>query len=116
MFPEGGARWVSLGKSGYLSGQMILAWPVICVIAGWVAWSRRGEAGGRGLLWFFVWIAAGFLMSVSLITGFSIGLFILPLAAVVLIWVARRSPHLLEASGFGAGIGATALLIVAIHI
>ncbi len=94
---------------------MILAWPLVCLIAGYVAWQRRGAAGGRGWLWYGAWIAAGFLMSFSLITGFSIGLFVLPFAAAALIWVARRSPHLVEASGFVAGIGATALLIVAIH-
>jgi hypothetical protein len=95
--------------------EVILAWPLIGLAAGCVAWKRRAAATGRGLLWFLEWVAAGFLMSFSLITGFSIGIFILPIAAWVLIWVARRSPHLREASGFAAGIGATALLIVAIH-
>jgi len=94
---------------------MILAWPLVCLVAGYVAWKRRGVAGGRGWLWYGAWIAAGFLMSFSLITGFSIGLFILPLAGAMLIWVARRSPHVVEASGFVTGIAATALLIVAIH-
>jgi hypothetical protein len=94
---------------------MILAWPVICLIAGYVAWHRQGEAGGRGWSWYGAWVAAGFLMSFSLIAGFSIGLFILPFAAWALLWVARRSPHAVEASGFVTGIGATALLILVLN-
>jgi hypothetical protein len=53
-------------------------------------------------------------MGFSLVTGFSIGLFILPVAAGTLIWDSLRSPHLREASGFAAGLGATALLIAAV--
>jgi hypothetical protein len=53
-------------------------------------------------------------MTFSFVTGFSIGLFILPIAAGALIWVALRSPHLREASGFAAGIAATALLVAAV--
>jgi hypothetical protein len=55
-------------------------------------------------------------MSFSLVTGFSIGLLLLPFAAAALIWVATRSPHLVEASGFVLGIAATALLIVGINV
>jgi len=76
-----------------------------------LVWRRRNEVGGQGPWWFLVWIAAGFLVSFSLITGLSIGLFILPIAAAVLIWAARRAPHLPEALGFVAGIVATALLV-----
>jgi hypothetical protein len=96
--------------------EMILAWPLVGLIAGCIAWNRRGAEGGRGRSWFVAWIAAGFLMSFSLITWFSIGLFILPFAAGMLIWVAHRAPHVLEALGFAAGIGATAVLIVAISV
>jgi hypothetical protein len=53
-------------------------------------------------------------MSFSLVSGFSIGLFILPFAAVALFWAAWRSPHLLEAAGFLAGIVPTAALVVAV--
>jgi hypothetical protein len=52
-------------------------------------------------------------MSFSLVSGFSIGL-ILPFAAVALFWAAWRSPHLLEAAGFLAGIVPTAALVVAV--
>jgi hypothetical protein len=93
---------------------MILAWPLLVLIAAALAWSRHGEPGSRGSRWFLAWSLAGFLMSFSLVTGFSIGLFILPVAAGTLIWDAIRSPHVREASGFVAGLGATALLIAAV--
>ena len=94
---------------------MILAWALLAAFAAVVMWRHRNEVGGQGWPWFLAWIVAGFLMSFSLIAGFSIGLFILPFAAATLIWVARRSPHPLPASGFVAGIGATALLVTAIN-
>jgi hypothetical protein len=49
--------------------------------------------------------------SFSLVTGFSIGLLLLPFAALVLLWAAWRSPHLLEALGFVGGIPVTAALL-----
>lgn len=94
---------------------MILAWPLLLVIAAVLAWKRRHQPGGRGWGWFLLWIVAGFLMSFSLITGLSIGLFILPLAALALIWVAQRSPHLPEASGFAAGLALTICLVAALN-
>lgn len=93
---------------------MILAWPLLVAFAGALMWRHRDEVGGRGWLWFVVWAIAGFLMSFSLISGFSIGLFILPFAGGLLLWVARRSPHPLQASGFVAGVGVTALLLTAL--
>jgi len=93
---------------------LILAWPLLLALAVTLMWRYRNEAGGRGPRWFLVWIAAGFLMSFSLVTGFSIGMFVLPLAGVVLILAARRAPHPPEALGFVGGIGATALLVAAI--
>jgi len=97
---------------------MILAWPLLIIVAGILVWRHRGGAGGRadaggqGVSWFLAWLMAGFLMSFSFVTGLSIGLVILPLAAAVLIWVARRSPRLPEASGFLVGIAATAAIVV----
>lgn len=90
---------------------MILAYPLLLAATVALAWQRRHTAGGRGRAWMTAWIAAGFLMSFSLVTGLSIGLFILPFAAVTVIWVATRSPHLLEATGFLVGIAATAALV-----
>jgi hypothetical protein len=70
--------------------------------------------GGHGRSWFLVWGLAGFLMSFSLIAGFSIGLLLLPVAAAVVLWAALRSPHLSEAAGFLAGVGATVVLVALI--
>ena len=50
----------------------------------------------------------------GVLTALSIGLLLFPIGAVCLVWVARRSPHLLEGSGFVAGAGATALLVATI--
>jgi hypothetical protein len=94
---------------------LILAWPLLVLIAGVLGWSRRGQPGGRGWYWFLAWSVAGFLMSFSLITGFSVGLLILPFAAAMLIWTTLRSPHPREASGFFVGIAATAVLIAALN-
>jgi hypothetical protein len=94
---------------------MILAWPLLLVAATALGWRHRKEAGGRGWRWSLAWIVPGFLMSFSLVTGFSIGLLILPVAAAALIWVARRSPHLPEAFGFIAGVGTTAALVAALN-
>jgi hypothetical protein len=94
---------------------MVIAWPLLLLIAVGVAWSRRGTADGRGWTWFLGWMAAGVLWSFSLITGFSVGLLVLPIAAVALLWMATRAPHLAEASGFVVGIATTAVLIDAIN-
>jgi hypothetical protein len=93
---------------------VILAWPLLVLVAAGLAWRRHGRPGGRGWWWFLAWCLAGLLMTFSFVTGFSIGLFLLPFAAAALIWVALHSPHLREASGFVAGIGATALLVAAL--
>lgn len=95
---------------------MILAWPLLLVIAGVLARERRDRPGGRGWAWFLCWTLAGFLWSFSLVTGFSVGLFVLPAAAVVLLWAATHAPHAREAIGFVPGIAVTAGFIVAINI
>lgn len=94
---------------------MVLLYPLLIAAAGFLVWQRRADPSGKGCAWFLAWTAAGFMMSFSFITGLSIGLFVLPLAAAWLIWVARRSPHLVEASGFAAGIAVTALLIGSVN-
>jgi len=92
----------------------MLAWPLLIAFATTLMWRHRKDVGGRGPRWLLVWIAAGFLMSFSLVTGFSIGLFILPVAGAVLLWAARRAPHVPEAVGFLGGIGVTAVVVAAI--
>jgi hypothetical protein len=93
---------------------MIILYPLLLIAAAVLAWRSRMQRGGRGRAWFAGWALAGFLFAFSLITGLSIGLFILPLAAFALLLVARRSPHLLEAAGFLVGVAATAVLVVVI--
>jgi hypothetical protein len=93
---------------------MALLYPVLLVLALDVARRSRFRSGGIGLHWFSFWGLAGFLISFSFITGLSIGLFILPLAAAVLLAAARLSPHIVEATGFLLGIAGTALLVVAL--
>jgi len=66
---------------------------------------------GRGPVWFGAWLAVGTALTLSFLTGFSIGLFVLPFALVVLAIVATRSPRLPEATGFVSGIGLALLLV-----
>ena len=92
---------------------MILAYPLLLVAA--VAIARRSERSGHGAGWFGAYAVAGMLFSFSLATGFSIGLFLLPLVALVLLWVASRAPRWREASGFFAGVVGLVALLVALN-
>jgi hypothetical protein len=67
-------------------------------------------AGAQGR-WFLAWAAAGAALTFSFLTGLSIGLFVLPFAGLLLWWVARRTRHLLDATGFVAGIGVVLVLV-----
>jgi hypothetical protein len=51
------------------------------------------------------------LFAFSFVTGFSIGLFVLPLAAAALWLVAARAPHFRESIGLVAGVGTLALAV-----
>ena len=85
---------------------MILLYPLLLAGAVALGWRRRGSRPhARGWPWFGAWLLAGLLVAFSLVTGLSIGLFVLPFAAAGLLWVAGRSPHLREAAGFVAGAG-----------
>jgi len=92
---------------------MVLVYPVLLVLA-CVLVLTRDRAGGRGWRWFGAWTAAGALLVFSFLTGFSIGLFVLPVAALVLVAAALWSPHVGEATGFVAGVGVVALVIAAV--
>ncbi len=83
---------------------MALLYPLIVVAAAIIV-SRKRRAPGAWR-WFGAWSAAGALMTFSFVTGFSIGLLFLPLAAVTVIWVARHAPDPFDASGFVLGLGA----------
>jgi hypothetical protein len=95
---------------------VILVYPLALVVCCMFIVRDHGSARGRGIWWFLTWAVAGFGMSFSFVTGFSIGLLILPFALVALVLVARRSPHWAEASGFLTGIGWMLLLIAGIHV
>ena len=73
---------------------------------------RKDHAGGRGWSWFIAWLLTGVFFTFSLVAGFSIGLFFLPVVAAALLGVAWLSPHLREASGllFGAAAALVAAL------
>ena len=54
-------------------------------------------------------------MTFSLLTGLSIGLFILPLAAWSTLWTARCAPYGWEWFGFVEGVGAMLLVVALIN-
>jgi hypothetical protein len=94
---------------------MILLYPLV-LIAAVVVWRRRRVTATRGgWEWFAAWTLAGGLMTFSFLTGFSIGLFVLPLAAATVLWVATRAPGALDAIGFVEGIGMTLLLVALLN-
>jgi drug/metabolite transporter (DMT)-like permease len=90
-----------------------LLYPLLVMAAIALIVRGRDAAAGRGegWPWFWAWAACGGLLLFSFLTGFSIGLFILPFAAVLLVWTARQSPHAAEALGFLTGVGVVLLLL-----
>jgi hypothetical protein len=91
---------------------MIVLFPLIIVAAAVVVarGGRRGS-GSDGIRWFAAWTVAGAAITFSFLTGFSIGLFVLPVAAAILLLVARRAPYPADALGFLNGIGAVLLVV-----
>lgn len=92
---------------------MIVLFPLLLLVAIVIA-VRTTEPGvgppGTHWPWFAAWSAAGAALTFSFLAGLSIGLFVLPVAAVLLVWVARRAPRPADALGFVAGVGV--LLVV----
>jgi hypothetical protein len=89
---------------------MIALYPMV-LAAAFVVMRRARDANsaGEGARWFGWWTVAGALFTFSFLTGFSIGLFILPFAAMSVISAARRAPGA-EAVGFLAGAGLVLLI------
>jgi hypothetical protein len=73
---------------------------------------ERRRAGWSG---FAAWCLAGALFTFSLLTGFSIGLFLLPLVVAALYLAVRSAPDFRAALGFVAGIGVILLILASIN-
>lgn len=80
---------------------MILLFPL--VLAGVVVACRFHGGAGEGGRWFWAWACFGALLVFAFLTGLSVGLFLLPLVAVVGFAVARRASGWHEALGAVAG-------------
>jgi len=94
---------------------MILLYPIVLIAAGYLMWRERRGPRVTGVAGFAVWVAAGALFFFSLLTGFSIGLFILPAAAGAMILAAVCAPGPREATGFFAGVGLICLVVAYIN-
>jgi hypothetical protein len=95
---------------------VIVLYPILLLIAVFVILSApTDKETGRGCRWFWAWTATGALFMFSFVSGLSIGLFLLPLAAVALVTIAWYSPHRAERTGFAAGAGFVLLLIAYLH-
>jgi hypothetical protein len=92
---------------------MILVFPLTLAITVVIVWRARGESGvdGRGCRWFWAWTVVGAALCFSFLTGFSIGLFVLPFALLLLWLVLRGSPRWAESIGLFEGVGLTLLLV-----
>lgn len=77
----------------------------------------RRTTGRRGAGWwgFAAWSTAGAVFTFSLLTGLSIGLFLLPVVIVALYLAVRSAPDFRASLGFIAGIGLTLLVVASIH-
>jgi hypothetical protein len=74
---------------------MIFVFPAALAIAVVVLWRSRGQSGsqGSGCRWFWAWSLVGAALGFSFLTGFSIGLLLLPFALVLLWLVLYLSPR-----------------------
>jgi hypothetical protein len=91
---------------------MIILWPLLLVAAGLVmAKARTHGVRLRGWDFFVIWGLAGALFMFSFLSGFSIGVFLFPVAAVAVLWLAANAPGR-EAIGFLAGAAATLLIVL----
>jgi hypothetical protein len=92
---------------------MILLFPLVLV--GIVFVCRSSGARREGWRWFWAWACFGGLFVLGLLTGFSVGLLLLPVAAVVGFAVARRAPGWREALGAVAGAAVAAEVLAALN-
>jgi hypothetical protein len=89
---------------------VIAIYPLLLV---WAAVRIRRTEQRRRASWtgFAAWAAAGAVFSFSLLTGFGIGLFLLPLVAAMLYLAVRFAPDFQASLGFVAGVGLTLLAV-----
>ena len=93
---------------------MIAIYPLLVIWAAVLIWRTKGSrnAGWPG---FAAWYAAGALFTFSLLTGLSIGLFLLPLVIAALYLTVRSAPDFRDSLGFLAGTGLILLVVASIH-
>jgi hypothetical protein len=87
---------------------LLLIWAVVLI-------RRTKRKRGAGWVGFAVWTVAGAIFTFSLLTGLSIGLFLLPVVALALYLAVRSAPDFPASLGFVAGIGAIVLMLASIH-
>lgn len=75
----------------------------------------RGDHPGHHWGWVWAWAGAAGLLAFSVVAGFGIGLFVLPLALVALWYVARSSRLWPDVLGAPAGIAGLCFLIAAVN-
>jgi hypothetical protein len=92
---------------------VILVYPLL-VIGAAVLIRRTGRRHRGGWSGFVAWATAGAVFTFSLLSGFGIGLFLLPLVAALLYLAVRCAPDFRASLGFGGGIGATLVAIASI--
>ena len=96
---------------------MILVFPIALGIAAVILWRSRSQSGseGRGCRWFWAWSIVGAALALTFLTGFSIGLLLLPFALLLLWLVVYLSPRWPESIGFVEGVGLLLLVIAYLH-
>jgi hypothetical protein len=92
---------------------VILLFPLVLVGVLFVCRSRG--AGREGWRWFWAWACFGGLFAFALLTGFSIGLFLLPLVVVGGFAVARRASGWREALGSLVGAAVVVEVLAALN-
>lgn len=96
---------------------MILLFPIALALTIAILWRSRDQGGsqGAGCRWFWAWSLVGAALSFSFLTGLSIGLFVLPVALLLLWIVLSRSPRWPESVGFIEGIGIILLAVAFVN-
>lgn len=96
--------------------MVLIGYGLLVVLTVLIAAATRGPRRSEGdWRWFWTWAATSGLVAFSVVSAFSIGLFVLPLTLVPL-WYAVRSARLWpEVLGVPAGVAGLCLLIAALN-